>query len=235
MYNKEVVVKQIVEHFGTYCQVHPNMLRILYDVSFNCDKGVIVEIGSNKGCSTSAIASGIRDSGRNTLFYSIDPHNAGGTTEVEEELPLGVAIEEDFRVLTPKYINQGISHDVWATNINALKLAKYVTPIILYSEEAYAQFKKQGNIPNIGAIFIDADHRYHFVKTDAEMWVPHVVEDGIIIFDDATYLGVVRIINELLDAKLITPLSTIDFLGIEVSPPFMFKPSEERDKCQKYL
>jgi hypothetical protein len=56
----------------------------------------------------------------------------------------------------------------------------------------------------IDLLFIDGDHRYEYVKQDIELFVPHVMEGGYILFHDYAEklkkpkAGVKKAVDELL-------------------------------------
>jgi len=54
----------------------------------------------------------------------------------------------------------------------------------------------------IAVLHLDADHEYSAVAADIAHYAPHVIEDGIIVFDDydTTHPGVLRAVHELLSA-----------------------------------
>jgi len=62
--------------------------------------------------------------------------------------------------------------------------------------------------PDVGLLYIDADHRYQPVLDDFYSWQPHFAEGAVICFDDydrATFPGVVKAVNELAKMEHITP------------------------------
>ena len=47
-------------------------------------------------------------------------------------------------------------------------------------------------------LWIDGDHSYQGVKRDFECLLPHLADDALIAFDDATDLGPRKLIDELM-------------------------------------
>jgi hypothetical protein len=50
---------------------------------------------------------------------------------------------------------------------------------------------------SIGAVYIDGDHRYEYVKQDIELWYPKVKPGGLVSGDDYSDEPVVRAVNEV--------------------------------------
>jgi predicted O-methyltransferase YrrM len=102
--------------------------------------------------------------------YAIDPHT--GSREDPEAATL-----EAFR-----------------TNLAHAGLADVVDPLITTSAEAARAL--QGPIE---LLFIDGDHSYDAVRLDAELWLPKLVDGGIVMFHDvgtAGYTGPRRVFRE---------------------------------------
>jgi len=178
------------------CGILKSFAELLYNTAKGCSKGIILEIGSNMGCSTISLASGSRD-GHKVKMVSIDPHNGGTATPTE--FPTD---EKDFRPQKPNYIKQGLNLDKFKLNLINFNVFDCVTIICDYSELAFDKWEKEP----IELLFIDADHRYYFVKKDVELYFPYVIRGGYVIFDDYAYPGVTRIINELLNENKIKPI-----------------------------
>jgi len=118
-------------------------------------QGVIVEIGSWKGKSTIALARGAAKV-HNEKIYAIDPH----AVQPEE------GYFEDTRA-------------DFLANIKKAGVEDRVVPMIMTSEEA----ARGWNQP-IRLLWIDGDHRYEPTKLDFTLWVPHLVEGGILAMHD---------------------------------------------------
>lgn len=153
--------------------------ELLYNLARNCTKenrivgkGVIVEIGSWKGRSTIWLGIGSKMGG-NLKIYSVDPHQGHKhwTDKIETF--------EEFK-----------------RNIRNANVDDIVTPIVKTSEEAAKNFDKP-----IKLIFIDGNHEYDYVKLDVELWIPKVMDGGIIAFHDTAsgnrWEGPKRVVKEL--------------------------------------
>lgn len=132
--------------------------QLLYDLAKNCSgKGVIVEIGSWKGKSTTWLAHGSKE-GNKVKVYAIDPHT--GSPEHQK----------NGKVWT---------FDQFKENIKKTGIEDMVIPIVKTSEEAAKYFNEP-----VELIFIDGAHEYEMVKKDFEYWFPKVIEGGIMAFHD---------------------------------------------------
>ena len=133
----------------------------------------IVEIGSYRGRSTIALCCGAIESGR--LVHSVDPHRPatgfyGGRFGPEDR-------EFYFR------------------NLLASGMAQRAALINLTSAQAGRSWQEP-----VGLLFLDGDHTYDAIRRDIDIWGPHVVESGIVAFDDASDPagGPGRIIQEII-------------------------------------
>lgn len=152
--------------------------------------GVIVEIGSYKGKSALAFAYGVETahSESPTPIYCIDPHKAfigelGGV--------FGPNDRKDFFQLM---LESGAYQNVSLINLESTVLTK-------------------GWDKPIGMLFIDGDHRYGSVREDYQSWYPHVIDGGIIAFDDSKqlrdqHLGSAEFVKELIAAGA-KPIETV--------------------------
>ena len=133
----------------------------LYDLAKKCTgKGVIVEIGSWKGKSTIWLAKGSKR-GNRPRIYAIDPHKS---TSVHEKY------DKDW------------TFNEFKENIIKLNVNDIITPIVKTSEKAVKNFNKP-----IELIFIDGSHEYDQVKSDFRLWVPKVIDGGIMAFHDTIF------------------------------------------------
>ena len=131
----------------------PGEATFLYMAAQSCTgKGVIVEIGSWKGLSTTFLAKGSK-AGKNMKVYAIDPHT--GSPEQKAEYP-NLDTFDDFK-----------------SNMHDLEIDDIVIPIKATSAEAVASWDKP-----IELIFIDGAHEYKEVKHDFDMWSPYLIEGG---------------------------------------------------------
>lgn len=206
---------RVVEMIHNLChsvggQISLTAAVFLYNLTKECNNGVIVEIGSANGLSTIALALGSK-AGHRTKIYSIDPH-AGGMAQDStiSDGASGVGAPD-----VKYYTGQGSCNLQFYENIKKWKADDIVIPISDYSELAYKNFDNgQGWNKDIGLLFIDADHRYNYVKLDIELWAKHVVSGGKIVLHDYTYPGVKRATTELISENP----KYINFRGCGVDP-----------------
>jgi predicted O-methyltransferase YrrM len=80
-------------------------------------------------------------------------------------------------------------------NINRAGVADVVEPLVMASAEAAAVVRGP-----VELLFIDGDHSFDGVRRDAEIWLPRVVEGGVVMFHDvasASYEGPRRIFRRM--------------------------------------
>jgi len=143
--------------------VRPDECLLLMRMASEVRQGAIVEIGSYRGRSTIALATGSARGAR-TPVYAVDPHET--FTGV-----LGGQFGPDDQC---EFLH----------NIERAGIAQLVIPIVKTSVTAAADWSEA-----IGLLWIDGDHRYDAVKKDFELWSPFVAADGRIAFDDSTAAG----------------------------------------------
>ena len=133
----------------------------LYECGLQSNIGII-EIGSFQGLSACYFCQGIRDSGKNTTLYSIDPHL--GNPEHRRNDP-------NFKSSLTSFQN----------NINRYGYNDLVEIIVDCS------WNVASSLPDemCDVLFIDGLHEYEAVKKDFEMYLPKVTSGGIIIIHDA--------------------------------------------------
>jgi predicted O-methyltransferase YrrM len=150
--------------------------ELLYRLAKECTKGVVVEIGSWKGKSTIWLAAG-SFAGPRIPVYAIDPHNCSYDS-VTGELVCGKELTtfSDF-----------------TKNIAAAGVQETVRPIVQLSAEAAAGWTEP-----IGLLWIDGDHSYEGVSCDLSLWLPHVVDGGIVAAHDSFDEHVSRALHEQL-------------------------------------
>ena len=157
--------------------------HFLYDAArTGRGEGVIVEIGSAFGRSTIFLARGSMDAGRERVI-AIDPH-----TGFELNSPDSSSPRAEFEANLTAH---GVRHhvDLIPTTSHAAAQDEVAQPIRL--------------------LFIDGLHDYEAVALDIADWVPRVVPDGIILFDDYVNpdprFGVRRAVDELVASGLVEP------------------------------
>lgn len=151
--------------------------KLLFENARDCKaEGVIMEIGSYLGRSTSALCLGTLATtppGKPTMVYTVDPHHGwprkkGGSTY-------------------PEFI----------LHMKRLHLMSVVKPITGTSEQAHVDWNKP-----IRFLFIDGMHDYPAVKLDYDLWVPHVTKGGVIaLHDTATWDGPKKVIADAWKGK----------------------------------
>lgn len=136
--------------------------EFLYETAKKCTgKGVIVEIGSWKGKSTVYLGGGSK-SGKGVKIFAIDPHI--GSLEHQKKGPIWTF--EEFK-----------------ENIKMANVDDVIEPIVKTSQAAEKDF---GQKP-VEFLWIDGDHKYQSVKLDFDIWLPHLIEGGIIAFHDTIF------------------------------------------------
>ncbi|MFF2589969.1 class I SAM-dependent methyltransferase [Peribacillus butanolivorans] len=136
-------------------------------------QGDIIEIGSFKGKSTTALGLGSKwISERKRSIYAIDP-------------------------FIPNSEYHGNYFNDFQKAIQGFQLENYVIPIKNYSHEAIVECPEI-----ISALFVDGSHSYLNVKQDIQLYAPRVVTGGMIAFHDySTYQDVKRAVDELCESK----------------------------------
>lgn len=165
--------------------------NLFFTLASKCKSGAIVEIGSAHGRSTTCFAMGSKYGNRMPV-YSIDPHNGVGATPDNGHDPRGL----EYHPGNPNikyYINQGKSYDAFVKNLNKFNVWDIVHPIVNYSELAYKEWVPQ----DIELLFIDADHRFEYVKMDFLTWGKHLINGGLLIFHDHAFPGVHKVIQSM--------------------------------------
>jgi glycosyltransferase involved in cell wall biosynthesis len=150
----------------------------------DCAGGDIVEIGSFRGKSAVALATGAIPS--RCQVYCVDPH-------VEFTGVYGGKFGPQDR---------GAFYQVMLQT----GLFEKVALINLPSREAARAWRRP-----IGLLFVDGDHSFRGVKGDFDAWDPHVCLGGIIAFDDATdpAVGPANLIDQILASGRYAALETV--------------------------
>lgn len=121
----------------------------------------IVEIGSYKGMSTAHLAQGAKE-GQGAHVWAVDPWDLPGNVYGKHGYSAPIVREEFERQL------------------RAMRLWSRVTPVRAFSIDAAADWKG----PEVGLVYIDADHAEKSVRADVHAWIPHLAEGHVIAFDD---------------------------------------------------
>ena len=160
--------------------------ELLYTLARNClGNGVIVEIGSWKGKSTSWLGIGSED-GNKIKVYAIDPHT--GSKE-------------------HKLYSDVWTFDTFKKNIKEVGVENIVIPIVKTSKEAAKDF----NLP-VELIFIDGSHEYEDVKLDFDLWFPKLIKGGVMAFHDTIdWAAPKKVVEEFLyNKKYFSDVKVVD-------------------------
>jgi len=149
-----------------------NEAIILRDLAKDSKPGVIVEIGSWKGLSTTAIANGSKE-GLGNKVYAVDPHKGS---------PEHVKMFKDE-------VN---TYEAFMKNITDAGVKDIITPMVMTSEKA-AGFVTDP----VSLLFIDGNHSEEMVQLDFYLWNERVVKGGIIAFHDNNFPGPMKLIDYL--------------------------------------
>lgn len=155
---------------STKGQLPYSVARLLHELAGQTSEGVIVEIGSFRGRSAVALATGAK-----VPVYAVDPH------ETFEGVLGGRYGAEDRGAFYRAMLRTGMYQRVRLINLPSAVVARaWEHPV--------------------GLLWIDGDHTYEGVRRDVDAWQRHLTKNAIIAFDDATdpEIGPYHVIEELL-------------------------------------
>lgn len=141
------------------------------------DHLAIVEIGSFRGQSTTALALGAKD-GRGAHVWAVDPWDLPGTVHGKHGY------------------NRPIIREQFETQLRAAKVWSRVTPVQAFSVDAAAAWDG----PPIGLLFVDGDHAAPSIRADLAAWTPHLADGHVVALDDwgtPRNPGVAEVVSEL--------------------------------------
>lgn len=141
---------------------------LLTRLASEVEEGCIVEVGSYRGMSTTALAKGAR-----VPVYAIEPH------EHFQGVLGGMFGPEDRRAFFENTLRAGVVQQVRLVNLSS----EVVTP--------------GWQLP-VGLLWIDGDHRYEAVRRDFECWEPHLRGKVAFHDSIQPTLGPAQLISELL-------------------------------------
>ncbi len=152
--------------------------QLLHAAAGAVTTGCIVEVGSYRGRSTIALASGAPDG---APVFAVEPHGyfvgaLGGE--------FGPA---DRRAFFRTMLRTGLWDRVRLVNLSSEVIAPgWMLPVDL--------------------LWVDGDHRYEAVRRDVDVWLPHMTASARLLLDDSTnaHLGPARVVRELLDSGSFT-------------------------------
>jgi len=163
---------------------------LLYGLVRSLKPELCVEIGSARGQSACSIGLALKENRRGKLL-AIDPHCRTDWNDYQSV--------DTFEVIS--------------RNLAVLKLTDWVEIIRRTSFEAAQDWTSP-----IDMIFIDGDHSYAGVKSDWDLFMPHVKQFGVVVFHDTLWalasgpshsnMGVPRFVEELRTSGY--PVVTID-------------------------
>ena len=144
----------------------------------------IIEIGPFTGKSTCFMARALKNQGKGSVIYSIDPWEL-------LDVPISGTGEAIARTREE-------AHELFRENVKKCGLSEHVTEFHGFSEDA----AKRWNSPSpVGMVYVDGSHKYAMVKKDIELWAPHVVVGGYMVFDDYNSPQVGRAVRELVQGS----------------------------------
>jgi predicted O-methyltransferase YrrM len=140
--------------------MHGCELEFLYNIVQTMKKNsIVVEIGSWKGRSAHALASGIKNSNKKMKLFCVDTFlGVSGNVRQTDEAKV-TSIREIFE------------NNMKDFDYNILQLT---------SEEASRNFKDG----SISLIFLDCDHSYESTSNDLNLWFPKLKKGGLFVGHD---------------------------------------------------
>lgn len=138
--------------------------------------GAIIEIGTFHGSSAVALALGSQRTNK-LRVYSIDPYES--FVSPGEKRQYG---SFDRIPLFKNLLRGRAAEHVWLINLPSVAAAR------------------AWNGP-VSLLWIDGDHSYEGARDDLNAWLPFVMPNGIIAFDDALDGGPLKVVEEAVQAK----------------------------------
>lgn len=145
-------------------------------------QGVFVELGAWLGKSTIYLSNGIKNSGKEIKFFTIDTWKADVNDEAYR--PTLVA-------------NNGYIFELFAKNVEDCDVKDFVTPLIGTSWEKAATFADE----SVDFVFVDASHHYEDVKRDLLAWYPKIKKGGVLAGHDYWHPPIRRALTEVFADK----------------------------------
>ena len=146
------------------------LYRAVVAAAEQVDSPIVVELGSWKGRSTIALASGLSQG--HGIVYAVDPHMG----------------DDGDKPVT----GQGETFSEFQSNIDQAGVADRVRPLRSTSHEARTGFADR----SVHLLFVDASHRYQDVLRDIDDWTPTLHEQAVAAFNDPFGDGVSRALSE---------------------------------------
>ena len=147
---------------------------LLRRLASEVSEGVIVEVGAYRGRSTYALSMGSRE-GDDAPVFAIEPHEHFSG-------PLGGGFGPPDRAA---FFRNMLKTGSWS-NVRLVNLS---------SEVVTAGWTRP-----LGLLWIDGDHSYEGVRRDVDCWLPFLLPDASVVFDDSIdpTIGPSRVIAELI-------------------------------------
>jgi predicted O-methyltransferase YrrM len=132
----------------------------------------VVEIGSWKGRSTIALATGVAARRAGGVVHAIDPHRGG---------------------VLHRLTGEADSYGAFVANVERAGVRDVVDPIRTTSAEARSRIPDD----SVHVLFVDGSHRYDDVLRDLEAWTPALRAGARVAFHDAiSFPGVAAVLRE---------------------------------------
>lgn len=150
----------------------------------NIDSGIIVEVGCWLGRSTLFLAESILESKKNISLYAVDTWKGSD--------------EEAHRSYIAEIGGVDKLYEQFLKNTSLIPPG-IICPIRKPSIDASFLFDNR----SISAVFIDADHRYEYIRRDILAWLPKIKPGGFIGGHDYVngWNGVVEAVDEIFGSK----------------------------------
>jgi predicted O-methyltransferase YrrM len=198
--NQESTLKQVIPQFSTLAgwlseEEGEELFRLAAKVKIGC----IVEVGSYRGRSTVALCAG-SCSGFQVPVFAVEPHEMFISIAGVQFGP------QDRAAFFETFLQTGLYPFVRLLNTSsAVVTAGWKTSVAL--------------------LFIDGDHRYEGVRSDYELWRPHLAAHATVVFDDVGLKeGPGRLTSELVTngdlvlLRTIGKMATFEFIGQAIKP-----------------
>jgi hypothetical protein len=182
---------------------HPDMnktdLRKMYDFIISTPAGCIVEIGVDSGCHASYMGAAAQEVGKK--MYLIDPWGLPGGPHSPDGIP-----------------EHAPKKDECVRHLERMGISNYE---IIHN---FSQFVAKDFLEPISFIFIDGCHCGVCVKADADMWIPKVVNGGVVMFHDAGWATITPVlINHVNKWPGIEPVNMDGLYGNQSQPYIIHK------------
>ncbi len=173
---------------------HDCELQFLYNSMFSIPEGsTVVEVGSWRGKSAHALASGIRDSGKKAKLFCVDTFTGA--------------------LSMPPQLAQAQESDIFEEFKDNLKEFSFVTPIRSDSSEAAKTLDNE----SIDFFWLDADHTEPFVRSDLLSWYPKVKFGAVMCGHDyrPNWQGVKVVVDNLIGKVEVHPESIWKWVKVD--------------------